>query len=42
MAEKTILAGQHVVPQALLASGFSFDDTTLEDALRRELKVTAR
>jgi uncharacterized protein (TIGR01777 family) len=42
MAEKTILAGQHVLPRALLDSGFSFDDTTLDAALRRELDATAR
>jgi uncharacterized protein (TIGR01777 family) len=42
MAEKTILAGQHVLPRALLDSGFSFDDTTLDAALQRELDATAR
>jgi NAD dependent epimerase/dehydratase family enzyme len=37
MAKTTILAGQHVIPRALLANGFSFDDPTLEAGLRRAL-----
>jgi uncharacterized protein (TIGR01777 family) len=38
MAEATILAGQRVLPKALLASGFEFEWPTLEGALRHELQ----
>jgi NAD dependent epimerase/dehydratase family enzyme len=37
MADALLLAGQRVVPRALLDSGFRFDHPTLEDALRAEL-----
>jgi uncharacterized protein (TIGR01777 family) len=38
MADATILAGQRVLPKALVASGFEFDRPTLEGALRGELR----
>jgi uncharacterized protein len=37
MARATILAGQRVLPNALLRNGFHFAHPTLEDALRFEL-----
>jgi hypothetical protein len=37
MADALLLAGQRVLPRALLDSGFHFDHPTLEDALRIEL-----
>jgi uncharacterized protein (TIGR01777 family) len=37
MARATILAGQRVLPKALLRNGFHFDYPTLEEALRFEL-----
>ena len=37
MARATILAGQRVLPKALLRSGFKFAHPTLEEALRFEL-----
>lgn len=37
MARATILAGQRVLPKALLRNGFEFTHPTLEDALRFEL-----
>mgnify|MGYP003293844525 CR=1 FL=1 len=37
MARATILAGQRVLPKALLRSGFEFAHPTLEEALRFEL-----
>lgn len=37
MADATILAGQRVLPTALMASGFEFSRPTLEQALRDEL-----
>ena len=37
MARATILAGQRVLPKALLRSGFTFAHPTLEEALRFEL-----
>ena len=37
MADATILAGQRVLPRALLASGFEFGAPTLEQALRQIL-----
>jgi uncharacterized protein len=37
MARATILAGQRVLPKALLRNGFHFAHPTLEDALRFEL-----
>jgi hypothetical protein len=37
MADATILAGQRVLPTALVASGFEFSRPTLEQALRAEL-----
>jgi uncharacterized protein (TIGR01777 family) len=40
MAEATILAGQRVLPKALAASEFEFDWSTLEGALRGELRTT--
>jgi uncharacterized protein (TIGR01777 family) len=38
MARATLLAGQRVVPLALLGSGFEFAEPTLEGALRAELR----
>jgi uncharacterized protein (TIGR01777 family) len=38
MARDTLLAGQRAIPKALAASGFEFDEPTLEGALRAELK----
>ena len=37
MARATILAGQRVLPRALLRTGFRFAHPTLEEALRFEL-----
>ena len=37
MGEATVLASQRCAPDTLLGSGFSFADSTLEAALRREL-----
>jgi NAD dependent epimerase/dehydratase family enzyme len=37
MARATLLAGQRVVPRALLDDGFAFAHVTLENALRAEL-----
>ena len=37
MARATILAGQRVLPNALLRSGFAFAHPTLDEALRFEL-----
>ena len=37
MARATILAGQRVLPKALLRNGFTFTHPTLEEALRFEL-----
>ena len=42
MAEATILAGQRVLPTALVASGFEFTEPTLEGALRAELRAELR
>jgi uncharacterized protein (TIGR01777 family) len=41
MARATILAGQHVLPKALLRAGFEFAHPTLEQALRFELQATS-
>ena len=37
MAKETILAGQRVMPRALVANGFEFAYPTLEQALRHAL-----
>jgi uncharacterized protein (TIGR01777 family) len=42
MAEATILASQRLVPEKLLAHGFTFDDADVETALHRALGTARR
>lgn len=37
MVDETVLLSGRILPHALISAGFKFEDSTLEDALKREL-----